>query len=259
MLAVAALLVVATVGWVVVRSGTSDDEARDPTGPSATPSPTTTPSAVEAPAPTAATRPDADGSGPADVAGDVDVPVAPIEVVEVWLLDGGDGSYDWGLTLTAADGTPPRSGVGVDVRLIGDDGRLVSTIEREVDGVASSPATVVAGRLARADRVPVRLEFDVTVGEESSADRPLSALLSTRALGRVGDEVTVRVRSVAESDLVDVLAVLVWRDDGGEVAAVASRPIERLRPGVDARFALDLAGSAVPSGPPDEIMWTAAG
>ena len=49
--------------------------------------------------------------------------------------------------------------------------------------------------------------------------------------------------------------LFVWHDDGGAVIGTAPLEIEVLRPGVDARFALDLTEEILPDGRPDAVFW----
>ena len=118
---------------------------------------------------------------------------------------------------------------------------------------ADAPAAV-AGRLADADDDPVRLEFDISVGEETD-DAALADLFDVRALERDGDELTGRIRSSAETEIGDLQVLFVWHDEVGAVIATAPLAIDVLRPGVDARFALDLSDEVVPEGRPDAVFW----
>ena len=49
--------------------------------------------------------------------------------------------------------------------------------------------------------------------------------------------------------------LFVWHDVDGEVIGTTPLEIEALRPGVDARFVLDLADEVVPDGRPDAVFW----
>ena len=189
--------------------------------------------------------------------------VSPADLVavdEVWLLDRGDGVYDWGLTVFVPDGAPTRSGVEVSIRLVDADGGVVQLIERTIDGVDDTRPSTAAGRLVDPPTPPTRLEFDVAVGTESD-DLGLDALLSARAVERDGDELVGRIRSSSATDIEGISMVLVWREETtgsarrGDVAAVVVYDIERLRVGVDARFDIDLSDQAVPAGVPDDIFW----
>ena len=104
------------------------------------------------------------------------------------------------------------------------------------------------------DGRPVRLEFDVAVGRES-ASAALAELFDVRALTRDGDELSGRIRSSAPNEIGDLSVLFVWHDEFGEVIATAPLEIDVLRPGIDARFELDLADEVVPDGRPDAVFW----
>ncbi|MFK7917104.1 MAG: hypothetical protein AB8G14_03410 [Ilumatobacter sp.] len=177
-----------------------------------------------------------------------------VRVGEVWLIDRGDGVYDWGIIVLAPAGAGTRSGVDVEVRLLDAEGAVVESADATLDGVDADSSGGVAGRSIDPDRVPVRLEFDVGVGVE--ADEPaLDDLLELRAVERNDDAISGRVRSSSGDDVVDVTMLLVWRDEGGDIVATVPAPISRVRPGVDARFDIDLSGEQVPAGVPDDVMW----
>ena len=98
---------------------------------------------------------------------------------------------------------------------------------------------------------PTRLEFDVSVGRPAT-EPGVAALLDVRAVTREGDVVSGRVRSAASEEVTDVSIVFVWRaEDSDAVVASVIYAVERVRPGVDARFEVDLAGEDVPDGEPD--------
>jgi hypothetical protein len=190
-----------------------------------------------------------------------------VEVSEVWLLDRGDGVFDWGLSVLVPSTGPTRSGVEVEVTLLDDRDDVVDTFVRTLDGVNSLVPSTAAGRLVDPDRAPTRLDFDITVGVPSD-DLALDALLSTRAVRRDGDELTGRIRSSALDDITDISMVMVWRSDeaasadsgsdsGDEaVVAVVVYEIERIRPGVDAQFSIDLDEQRAPEGVPDAVLWS---
>lgn len=177
-----------------------------------------------------------------------------VAVDEIWLLDRGEGVYDWGLNVIVPAGSSTRSGVGVDVRLVDDAGEIVYRVERVLDGVDADAPSTVAGHFVDPDRAPTRLEFDVTVGSPSD-DPSLDELLDTRAMERVDDEVRGRIRTGAAEELVDLSMVLAWRDDAGDIATAIVYDIDRLRPGVDARFAIDVDAQGAPDGMPDDVFW----
>jgi hypothetical protein len=118
---------------------------------------------------------------------------------------------------------------------------------------ADSPAAV-AGRLVDPDDEPVRIEFDVSVGVPSES-AALADLFDLRALERDGDEMTGRIRSLAATEIGDLSVLFVWHDDATDVIGTAPLDIEVLRPGVDARFTIDLSTEVVPDGRPDAVFW----
>ncbi|MDG1265866.1 MAG: hypothetical protein P8O03_06025 [Ilumatobacter sp.] len=184
-------------------------------------------------------------------------PVAAAELVavdEVWLIDRGDGTFDWGVAVRTRLGAPSRSGVEVAVRLIAANDDVIESV-RDILGVidSDSPAAV-AGRFIGAGDDPVRIEFDISVGEVT-AELALADLLDVRALERDGDEMTGRIRSSAPGEIDDLRLLFVWHDDNGDVIATAPLEIDRLRSGVDARFSIDLSIEVVPDGPPDAEFW----
>jgi hypothetical protein len=178
-----------------------------------------------------------------------------VEVDRVWLIDRGDGVFDWGVSVRTPPGAPTRSGVVVEVRLLDDDDAVVEDAFGVVDGIGPESIGAVAGRLTDADRVPVRLEFDVAVGVESS-DRALGDVLSVRALEHGSESVRGRIRSESMDPIEDITMVLLWFDADGEVVAAVPQPVGQVRPDVDARFDIDLSDEVVPEGRPDSVIWT---
>jgi hypothetical protein len=183
--------------------------------------------------------------------------VAPGELVtvdEVWLVDRGSGVFDWGVVVSTPQFAPTRSGVEVEVRLIDADGGIVQEVSGIIDGIGHDAEGAVAGRLIDPETDPVRIEFDVLVGVRS-ADASLGDLLEVRALDRNDDALSGRIRSSAPDGLADLTMVLVWRDDVGDVVAAVPVAVDRVRPGVDARFVVDLLEEMVPEGRPDTVFW----
>lgn len=184
--------------------------------------------------------------------------VAPTELVQVdrvWLMDRGDGVFDWGVSVRTPPGAPTRSGVMIDVRLLDADGALVESASGEVDGIGPESDGAVAGRLIDPIEVPVRIEFDVAVGVASN-DRALGDVLDVRALEREPDTVAGRIRTLSRVPIEAVTMVMLWLDDAGEVMAAVPRPVDLVRPDVDARFEVDLGDEVVPDGRPDAVVWT---
>ena len=182
-------------------------------------------------------------------------PDSLIEVDQVWLIDRGDGVFDWGVSVRTPSAAPTRSGVVIDVRLIGADDEVVETANGEVDGIGPESIGAVTGRLTDVDKVPVRLEFDVAVGV-ASTDLALGDVLRVRALERDADALRGRIRVESASPIEDVMMVLLWFDDDGEVVAAVPQPVEQVRPDVEVRFDIDLRDEVVPDGRPDSVVWT---
>ncbi len=184
--------------------------------------------------------------------------VAPDELVEVdkvWLVDRGDGTFDWGVSVGTPEIAPRRSGVVIDVWLTDEDGAIVHEASGEVDGIGPDSTGAVAGRLTMPVSDPVRIEFDVAVGVASS-DRGLGEVLAVRAIERTPERVSGRIASVAAEPVEDITMVLLWFDDVGEVVAAVPQPVDRVRPGVEALFDIDLSTETVPDGDPDSVVWT---
>lgn len=177
-------------------------------------------------------------------------------VDEAWLIDRGDRTYDWGVLVRTPAGAPPRSGVDVDVRLIDAADEIVSTTSITLDGVGTTFPGVAAGRFDAGRSSPVRLEFDLVVGVPSDAPS-LGERLDLRALDRSDDRISGRIRTTASEAMSGFGALFVWRDEVGDVVAAIPLDVERVRPGIDARFELDLDGEPVPDGLPDDVFWTA--
>jgi len=185
------------------------------------------------------------------------LPIDPADLVavdEVWLVDRGDGTFDWGVAVRTQTGAPSRRGVEVTVRLISAGEGVVESVSDILGVIDADAPAAVAGRLTDPDDDPVRIEFDISVGEETT-EPALADLLDVRALERDGDEMTGRIRSSASDEISDLQVLFVWHDEAGAVIATAPLAIELLRPGVDARFSIDLSAEVVPEGRPDAEFW----
>ena len=178
-----------------------------------------------------------------------------VAIDQVWLIDRGDGVFDWGVSVRTPLEAPTRSGVVVEVRLLDDADVVVEDAFGVVDGIGPESIGAVTGRLVDPGSVPVRLEFDVAVGLESD-DRALGDVLSIRALERTSDSVRGRIRSESLDPIDDITMVLLWLDGDGAVVAAVPQPVEQVRPEVDLRFDIELGGEVVPDGRPDSVVWT---
>lgn len=252
----AVMLAVAVLGgWFVAREGRSDAEP-----PGETPAP---------PAPTSSASPAASGAASQTSPATPAPPTAPpttvdpatiVQVEEVWLLDRQDGVYDWGLVV-ASTGDEDRRDVAVTARLVDADGEVVDAL---ADAIALLPAgdrAAVGGVIAGLARPPVRLEADVTIGTPDDEPDDLGTL-AVRAVERrpgrdgSGEVVTGRLVSTLREDVESVRLAAIWHDESGAVIASAFHDVALVRPRVDARFEMPLAGMIVPDGPPDEILIT---
>ncbi len=142
----------------------------------------------------------------------------------------------------------------VTVRLLSADGEVVTSVTDTLGVIDADAPAAVAGRLVDPADDPVRIEFDISVGEETQ-DVALADLFDIRALERDGDELTGRIRSAAPTEIGDLQVLFAWHDDVGAVIGTAPLAIDVLRPGVDARFALDLTEEILPDGRPDAVFW----
>lgn len=248
--AVAAALTVATMGWVVSdqRSEGSGERSGNPTS---TVSGTVTGGGLgEDPRDAAATVP------PSTVD-----PATLVQLDDVWLLDGGDGSYDWGIVLQGGAGA--RRDIDVTVRLEDSTGSVVFTATEELSVLAPRQRTALGGTAGSLPAAPVRIETDVSVGFDDAATGVVDVRAVERRIDpRSGTDVVAgRLRSAFAQPVEDLVLAAIWRaptgDEtvaAGDIVAVVFRDVERVRPGVDARFEIPVAGRDVPDGPPDEVL-----
>lgn len=197
-------------------------------------------------------------------------PTTLVQLDDVWLLDGGDGSYDWGIVVMG--GERARRDIDVTVRLEDATGSVVFTATDAVSMLSPGQRSAIGGTARALQAQPVRIEADVSVGFD--ADEPLdggSGDVDVRAVERRvdprsndGSEVVAgRLRSTFAEPVDDLRLAAIWRApaDGdtvraGDIVAVVFRDVERIRPGVDARFEIPVTGRDVPSGAPDEVLVT---
>jgi len=177
-----------------------------------------------------------------------------VSIDDVWLLDRDGDVYDWGVTVVVPEGGGERANVNVTVRVVDGDGVVVETASRTIDAISESNPAAVAGRVVDPASAPTRLEFDVSVGTPAT-DPGVAALLDVRAVTRDADVVSGRIRSFSSAEVANVSMVFVWRAEGSdEVVASVIYDVERVRPGVDARFEIDVAGEDLPDGEPDGVF-----
>jgi len=194
-------------------------------------------------------------------------PATLVELDDVWLLDGGDGSYDWGLVVVGGD--RPRRDIDVTVRLRDASGGVVFTATDSLRELGVEQRSAIGGTARSLLAQPVRIETDVSVG--FAVDDDTTERIDVRAIERRVDPrsndgrevVAGRIRSTSSGPVEDLRLAAIWRApvdaDGvraGDVVAVLFRDVDRVRPGVDARFEIPVSGLDVPEGPPDEIVVT---
>ena len=252
-LGMAALLLGAAVGTWILLDGDADDgvsAALEADG------------AVESPVVDS-------GSAPTSVAGAVTTvdPATLVALDDVWLLDGGDGSYDWGLVVVGGD--LARRDIDVTVRLRDASGGVVFTATDSLRELGPAQRSAIGGTARALLARPVRIETDVSVG--FAVDDDAVGAIDVRAVERRidprsndGSEVVVgRIRSTSSEEVEDLRLAAIWRAPAdaegvraGDVVAVLFRDVERVRPGIDARFEIPVSGLDVPDGPPQEIIVT---
>jgi len=195
-------------------------------------------------------------------------PATLVQLDDVWLLDGGDGSYDWGIIVMG--GEVARRDIDVTVRLEDATGSVVFTATDSLSMLAPRQRSALGGTARALQAQPVRIEADVSVGYDADGPRDgITGAIDVRAVERRVDPrsndgsemVTGRLRSSFAEPVEDIALAAIWRApvDGdavraGDIVAVLFRDVERVRPGVDARFEFPVTGRDVPSGPPDEVL-----
>jgi len=236
----------------VARWSLSGDESVEPV-PASTASTVVPDTSAEVPAPTPPVTVD---------------PSTLVQLDDVWLLDGGDGSYDWGIIVMGGEGA--RRDIDVTVRLEDATGSVVFTATDAVSMLAPSQRSAIGGTARALQAQPVRIEADVSVGYAvGEPPDDATGAIDVRALERRVDPrsndgsevVTGRLRSTFPEPVEDIVLAAIWRApvDGdtvraGDIVAVVFRDVDRVRPGVDARFEIPVTGRDVPSGPPDEVL-----
>ena len=276
-----AIVVVGAVGAAAVLVVTEVSfDADDPTGDE--PAASSVTSAVGQAAAVPAAPPTAASSDP-DTADDVAEPSsAPgIRVTEVWLLDRGDGQFDWGAVLSSTSDVL-RADLDVEVAAVDADGVEVFAEQMVLPQLGSSSDAVVGGVFDGVAGTPVRVEVEVAPGSaELGASELVFSVIDVRRLrtGQVSsddrlvgtvqlvvegdpdtgstDDTGGTVDGVDRADAVGVpvgLAVL-WRDEDGQVVASVFDvldPVDADTATVD--FSVRLPRGLVPAGEPDVIV-----
>jgi hypothetical protein len=180
---------------------------------------------------------------------------------EVWLVDRRDGTYEWGVTVrsTADDDRGPLE---VEASLRDDDRVEVAQVGESIAELAAGAEATIGGVVADPPGVPTRLAVDVSVGRPLprpalEPDAVEVVALSRRVDGSTGEDVVVgRLRSRVATDVEGIRLALLWRDDAGEVVTALYHDVDRVRPGVDARFEVPVGDRPDAEGLPADVSWS---
>jgi hypothetical protein len=179
------------------------------------------------------------------------------KVVDVWLLDRGDGNFDWGAVLSS-NADVVRGDLEVSVVALDDDGVEIFADRVAVPRLAPDSRAAVGGAFNADDRTPTRVEVTATPGtalpDEVGA---IFAVTDVRrvASGQVGrdDRLLGTIELVAGNETPVRLAVI-WRDDEGRVVASVFDELDPVSTEAAAEFSLRLRRNLVPPGEPDSIV-----
>jgi hypothetical protein len=182
---------------------------------------------------------------------------------EVWLLDRGDRTYDWGATIVS-NAAEDRGPVTIVASLLDADSVEVSRVDGSIRSLAAGARATVGGVVDDSAGLPKRITVDVVVGDPLTEPAPRPDDLRTIAVERQGeggsdgrpDLVVGRLRSGLDTELTDIRLTLVWRDENRRIVDSIFHDVERVRPGVDARFEVPVDERLAADGPPTEITWT---
>ena len=184
-----------------------------------------------------------------------------VHLDEVWLLDRRDGTFQWGVTVQSTAGED-RGPITIGASLRDGDRDEVGRVDETIDELAAGARVTVGGVVDDLDGEPTRLVVDVMVGEPMTEpamapdDLRILAVERRRTAGEEGDVVVGRIRSDVGTDVAGIRLVLIWRDEGGDVVAAVFHDVERIRPGVDARFEIPVGHLVGADGPPGEVTWS---
>ena len=252
------MLAVAAVAPIVWLAGRDDDASADETPPvdasvAVTSEPESTGSTVQIGAIDPPTT-TADGGGGGST-------LARLE--EVWLLDRGDRTYDWGATIVS-NVAEDRGPVTIVASLLDADSVEVARVDGSIRSLAAGARATIGGTVDDPAGVPKRITVDVVVGDPLTEPAPRRDDLQTIAVERQGeggsdgrpDLVVGRLRSGLDTELTDIRLALIWRDENRRIVGSIFHDIARVRPGVDARFEVPVDERLAVDGPPTEITWT---
>lgn len=179
------------------------------------------------------------------------------KVVDVWLLDRGDGDFDWGAVLSS-NADVVRGDLEVSVIALDDDGVEIFADQVAVPRLVPNGLAAVGGVFDADDRTPTRVEVTSTLGtalpDEVGAIFAVSDVRRV-ASGQVGrdDRLLGTVELVAGNEAPVRLAVI-WRDDDSRVVAAVFDELDPVNTEAAAEFSLRLPRNLVPPGEPDSIV-----
>jgi hypothetical protein len=189
-----------------------------------------------------------------------DPPVPAVDtasVDEVWLLDRGDGSYDWGAIVSSASDVAHRD-LEVTVTMFDADGLEVFVDEIVIAQLVPDGLSVVGGEVEVDGAAPTRVEVTATLGRAAPDSAVATvALADVRRVssGQVNrDDRLLGSIEVLDGDPQAVRVAAVWRDDAGSVIASIFDVIEIDDAAQSTEFSLWLPRTIVPAGAPDEIV-----
>ncbi len=179
------------------------------------------------------------------------------KVVDVWLLDRGDGSFDWGAVL-ASNADTVRGNLELSVAASDDDGVEVFAEVVAVPRLAPNGRAAVGGVFDAEGETPTRVEVTATLGaalpDEAGVVFAVSDVRRV-ASGQVDrdDRLLGTVEMIAGSGVPVRLAAL-WRDDEGRVVAAVFDVLGPVDVAAGVEFSLRLPRNLVPPGEPDTIV-----
>lgn len=227
-------------GGVVAAVLVSDDDADDPVVASTTITPNT--SAVST------------TNRPAPV-------VDAASVDEVWLLDRGNGSYDWGAIVSSASDVARRD-LAVTVTLFDADGVEVLVDDVVIAQLVPDGQSVIGGVIEVESAMPARIDVTTTLGK--AAPDSVATAVAVVDVRRVSSgQIDRDDRLLGSLEVLDgnpraVRVAAMWRDDAGSVIASIFDVIEIDDAAQLTDFSLRLPRTIVPAREPDEIITNAA-
>ena len=215
----------------------TDDDAREPvTASSTSPAPITL--ATEATVTTTA-------------AGDA------ASVEEVWLLDRGDGTYDWGAMVSSTSDVL-RSDLDVTVELLDADGVEVYAELAAIAQLVPGGQAVIGGEVAIDGAAPTRIVVTADLGT-ATPDVMASTVAVTDVRRISSGQVDVDDRLLGAVDVVTgdpqvVRLAVLWRDEAGRVVAALIETIDVSDADGSTEFSVRRPRTIVPAGEPDDVV-----